>query len=141
MLACLLGCRYRTAFGPAGLAGHLLPTRLLGGSLPIAGTMSVPDPHRVLATPVLHVRLCDEGTSVQVQANVQHHLSFRNEAYILTLHADAAGMPNHAQRDTIAHHSLECPDSLGLIFCKLGQHGFCFFFFFFMLSTFWMLCL
>lgn len=41
--------------------------------------------------PVAHVSSHPSVIWVQVQASVQHHLSFRNEAYILTLHADAAG--------------------------------------------------
>lgn len=33
----------------------------------------------------------DELLAMQVQASIQHHLSFRNEAYILTLHAHTRG--------------------------------------------------
>ena len=49
-----------------------------------------------LCTPASHMHeqacLPTPALRLQVQASLQHHLSFRNEAYILTLHADTAGM-------------------------------------------------
>ena len=40
---------------------------------------------------------------MQVQASLQHHLSFRNEAYILTLHADAAGAQTALTLSPVMH--------------------------------------
>ncbi len=45
--------------------------------------------------------LLTPALSVQLQASLQHHLPFRNEAYILTLYANTAGMqPAHVIKPT-----------------------------------------
>lgn len=92
----ILGCRCRGASGPAGFARHLSPPRLHRGmpALVLRSHISY-----TLQGTCCYTSACQQGRyhdellAMQVQASLQHHLSFRNEAYILTLHAHTGGAP------------------------------------------------